>query len=53
MLRQAQKEFRIPTRGRGFYEITSEIERWVSGSGINTAQRNEKLWLDFSSRTVR
>ena len=36
MLRQAQKEFRIATRGRGFYEITSEIEHWVSGTGINT-----------------
>src|SRR5437660_1590628 len=36
MFRQAQKEFRFPTRGRGLYEITKAIEQWVSESGIKT-----------------
>ena len=30
MLRQAQHEIRIPTRGRGLYEFTSKVEEWVS-----------------------
>ena|ERR1041385_493129 len=36
MLRQVQKEFRITTRGRGFYEITDEVERWLSSAQITT-----------------
>src|SRR5436189_1015400 len=34
MFRQAQKEFRFPTRGRGLYEITGSIKDWLSESGI-------------------
>jgi secondary thiamine-phosphate synthase enzyme len=34
MLRQKNHEFNIATRGRGFYEITREVEAWVGGSGI-------------------
>ena len=30
MLRQALHEIRIPTRGRGFYEFTDEVETWVT-----------------------
>jgi thiamine phosphate synthase YjbQ (UPF0047 family) len=30
MLRQAQHEFVIHTRGRGLHEFTDEVERWVS-----------------------
>ncbi len=30
MLRQVQTELRIPTRGRGFYEITDQIAGWLS-----------------------
>ncbi|HEX3624627.1 MAG TPA: secondary thiamine-phosphate synthase enzyme YjbQ [Verrucomicrobiae bacterium] len=30
MFRQAFHEITIPTRGRGFYEFTSEVERWVA-----------------------
>jgi len=36
MLRQAQKEFRFPTRGRGLYEITDTITEWLADSGIKT-----------------
>jgi secondary thiamine-phosphate synthase enzyme len=32
MLRQALHEFKIPTRGRGLYEFTSEVADWVSRS---------------------
>jgi secondary thiamine-phosphate synthase enzyme len=34
MLRQVLHEFRIPTRGRGFYEFTGEIARWIGDSGL-------------------
>jgi secondary thiamine-phosphate synthase enzyme len=30
MLRQLQTELRIPTRGRGFYEITDQIATWLN-----------------------
>jgi secondary thiamine-phosphate synthase enzyme len=30
MLRQAQHELRIPTRGRGLYEFTDEVAEWLS-----------------------
>ena len=30
MLRQAQHELSVPTRGRGFSEITGEIAAWVT-----------------------
>src|SRR6516162_6056531 len=30
MLRQALYEFKISTRGRGFYEFTDEVAAWVS-----------------------
>src|SRR5712672_780801 len=36
MLRQVQREFRISTRQRGFYEITDEVAAWVSSSEIKT-----------------
>ena len=34
MLRQAQKELRIQTRARGFYEITAEVQHWLSSTEI-------------------
>src|SRR3954447_5872841 len=30
MLRQVQHELRLSTRGRALYEITEEVERWLS-----------------------
>ena len=32
MLRQAQHEFTVATRGRGLYEITDEVAAWVAKS---------------------
>lgn len=41
MLRQAQHALQVATRGRGFYEITRQLEAWVArerfGSGLLTA----------------
>ena len=34
MLRQVLHEFRIATRGRGFYEFTQDVARWVRSSGL-------------------
>src|SRR5580658_10070116 len=34
MLRQAIRELRVPTRGRGFYEITDEVTGWVTGNSF-------------------
>ena len=34
MLRQAQHELSIATRGRGLYDFTSAVEAWISKSGF-------------------
>lgn len=34
MFRQAFHEFSISTRGRGLYEVTDEIARWISGNHL-------------------
>ena len=34
MLRQLLHEFSVSTRGRGFYEITEALSRWVRENGI-------------------
>jgi len=36
MLGQAQHELRIPTRGRGFYELTRQVTDWVSARKFQT-----------------
>jgi len=36
MLRQAQHEFLIRTRGRGLNEFTDEVERWVANGKFAT-----------------
>lgn len=36
MLRQAQTEWTLPTRGRGLVEITGTVGGWVAASGIMT-----------------
>ena len=33
MLRQAQHELRVPTRGRGLYEFTEQAAAWLSQNG--------------------
>lgn len=34
MLRQAEREFRVVTRGRGLYEFTEEATNWIEQEGI-------------------
>jgi secondary thiamine-phosphate synthase enzyme len=36
MVRQAVYEFRISTRGRGFYEFSQEVARWISQNHFQT-----------------
>ena len=36
MLRQAQYELKISTRGRALYEITDQVERWLSAQSVET-----------------
>lgn len=36
MLRQSVSEIVIATRGRGFYEFTGEVAKWVRATGIQT-----------------
>jgi secondary thiamine-phosphate synthase enzyme len=38
MLRQAQHELVLPTRGRGFYEFTGEVLHLLGQTGIRTGQ---------------
>jgi len=35
-VRQATHRISTATRGKGFYEITGEVERWISSTGIRT-----------------
>jgi secondary thiamine-phosphate synthase enzyme len=35
-VRQASHQLRVPTRGRGLYEITAPIEAWVAGQQVRT-----------------
>jgi secondary thiamine-phosphate synthase enzyme len=35
-VRQASHQLRVPTRGRGLYEITAPIEAWVAGQHLRT-----------------
>jgi len=36
MLQQAQHELKISTRGRALYEITDQVERWLSAQAVET-----------------
>ena len=36
MLRQSQHELIVPTRGRGFYEITAEVDGLLAPTGLQT-----------------
>lgn len=36
MLRQAEEEIRVSTRGRGLYEITRQVGAWLARQGIKT-----------------
>src|SRR5262252_7841081 len=36
MLRQAQQEFVLRTRGRGLHEFTDEVQAWVARGGFHT-----------------
>ena|SRR5436190_11136380 len=35
MFHQAFHEFRIATRGRGFYELTDQVVAWISAGGFH------------------
>jgi secondary thiamine-phosphate synthase enzyme len=36
VFRQASCEFSIATRGRGFYEFTDDVAKWISRNGFET-----------------
>ncbi len=35
-MRQAQFEMTVPTQGAGLYEITRDVDGWVTGQGVDT-----------------
>lgn len=35
-MKQAVTSFQVATRGKGLFEITEEVERWVSAQAFNT-----------------
>ncbi|HWF11341.1 MAG TPA: secondary thiamine-phosphate synthase enzyme YjbQ [Bryobacteraceae bacterium] len=35
-MKQAQGELKVATRGKGFYEITREVRKWIGGQGIRS-----------------
>jgi len=36
MLRQVQHDFTVTTRGRGFYEITEQVQAWLTRTGVKS-----------------
>jgi len=38
MLKQSQHELLLPTRGRGFYEFTGDVDALLAKSGLKTGQ---------------
>ena len=53
MIRQAAHEWSIQTRGRGFYEITSEVVEWVSKAGFRTGLATLQLLHTSASLLIQ
>ena len=53
MLRQAQHRWAVATRGRGFYEITREVEQRVGESGFTTGLATLQLLHTSASLVIQ
>ena len=53
MLRQSVSEIVVDTRGRGFYEITREVQRLVSQSGLGTGLASIHLQHTSASLVIQ
>ena len=51
--RQAQEVLQVQTRGRGFYDVTSEVADWVGGTGIRTGLLTLFLRHTSASLTIQ
>jgi secondary thiamine-phosphate synthase enzyme len=52
-LRQASHRLRVPTRGKGLYEITGEIAGWLSGLAVRTGLLTVFVQHTSASLTVQ
>lgn len=50
MMRQAAHHLTVATRGKGFYEVTDEVLRWVEKTGIRTGLLT--LFLQHTSASL-
>ena len=49
-MRQATHRISVPTRGKGLYEFTGEVEAWLRGQGIETGLLT--LWVKHTSASL-
>jgi secondary thiamine-phosphate synthase enzyme len=49
-MRQETTRLSIPTRGKGLYEFTREVERWVRQQGLSTGLLT--IWVKHTSASL-
>ena len=49
-MKQFTHRFEIKTDGKGLYNVTREIERWVRGCGLTTGLLT--VWLQHTSASL-
>ncbi len=52
-MKQAAHRIAVPTRGKGLYEFTAEVERWVSQQGVRTGLLTVFLTHTSASLTIQ
>jgi secondary thiamine-phosphate synthase enzyme len=50
VIRQASHLLTVATRGKGFYEVTAEVNQWVTGTGIRSGLLT--LFLQHTSASL-
>jgi thiamine phosphate synthase YjbQ (UPF0047 family) len=49
-MKQATSRLSVPTRGKGLYEFTGEVERWVEEQGLSTGLLT--IWVKHTSASL-
>jgi len=52
-MRQSTHQLTVPTRGKGFYEITREVQRWLGELDINTGLLTAFIQHTLASLTIQ
>jgi secondary thiamine-phosphate synthase enzyme len=52
-VKQANGELRVPTRGKGFYDITRDIRKWVAAQAIHNGMLTVFIRHTSASLTIQ